>query len=315
MREDWLLGMSYLFILQKNHIKEVQDILMGLPETDLYTQSGMYYYSLELHKRFYRNIENLYLFKPLSVIWKTINIAHKCKDSDINEILKYWQARLLNDQDIEEPTFFESNQTLEDNYKIEDYEKSEESDTGPTQSSTLTSEVSKKVSTENLTLRIDDQYQMKDNLAESEAKEDVEWTDDWGNFSDEDVADTIANKKNIPENKFRADTNVSLIRDIGNCATEEDRFTAFERVFDKIKTADHFHEIKEVLLRWPKFTKSEYASVDKHPILKMMKLVNVYVPEKYKNNYNKQIFQEYRGLIEALSSEDVSLKRQLHLMI
>ncbi|XP_076245721.1 NBAS subunit of NRZ tethering complex [Calliopsis andreniformis] len=299
--EDWLLGMSYLFSLQKNCIKEAQDILKSLPETELYSQCGIYYYSLELHKRLYKNIDNLHLFKPLRLILRTINVAHKCKDSDMIEILKYWQRRLFNDQEIEETKFFESNSTLENHDTSEDYEKNEEPDAGPIQAS----KVSKKMSTKSLSLKNDDKNQSNKSFVESDTKNDEEWTDDWGNFSDEETVETIGNKKNIPESEFRIETNVSLIRDIGECRTEKDRFEAFRKVFDKIKSADQFYEIKEILLRWPKFTNTEYTSVEKHPILKMMKLVNVYIPETDKDKHNRQIFQEYKDLIMGLSSKNV----------
>ncbi|XP_076667874.1 NBAS subunit of NRZ tethering complex isoform X2 [Andrena cerasifolii] len=302
MREDWPLGMSYLFSVQRNCIKEAQSVLMELPQTELYIQSAIYYYSLELHRRLYRDCENLYLFNPWNLIWKVMNVAQKCKDSDIYESFKYWQARLFNDQEIEESKFYESNQIIEDSDEAD--KKGEQLNTDRILASTLISEESEKEdkSAESLTARIDGTNRMVENLSESDGKNDVEWTDDWGNFSDEEVIETVGNKS-IPE--LRIEANISLIKDIGECATEQDRFEAFEKVFEKIRSADNYFQIKEILLRWPKFKSPEYKTVDKHPILKMMTLVHVYISEEDKSKYNSQIFQEYRELINALSSEDV----------
>ncbi|KZC12834.1 PREDICTED: neuroblastoma-amplified sequence-like [Dufourea novaeangliae] len=290
IQEDWLLGMSYLFSIQKNCIKETQHILTELAQTELYSQTAMYYYSLVLHKQLYRDFENLYLFKPLSLMRKIINIAHKYKESDIYEGFKYWQTRLLNGQEVDDFKFFDSNQIVEDN---------------PIQSSMIISEESKeeKRSTEELTSQIDGKDKVNKNYSESNIKDEVEWTNDWGNFSDEDIGETIENKKNIPEHEADIDS-ISLAKEIGDCKMEKDRFEAFERVHDKIRTENHYYEIKEILLQWPKFNDPVYTTIDKHPILKMMKLAIVCIHENDKN-YNKQIFQEYKDLMEALSSQDV----------
>ncbi|XP_043256899.1 neuroblastoma-amplified sequence-like [Colletes gigas] len=303
LQDDWLLGMSYLFSVQKNSIMKTQNVLTELRQTDLYTQTAIYYYCLELYKRLYRDSKNLYLFNPLNLIWKIINIAHKSKDTDIYENFKYWQRRLLDDQEVKGTVFFDTNQA-EDDQKIGNDEKNEESNTELIQS--LNSEKSKKklTSTEKSISQTDNNNKIKENLSESDGKNIMEWTDDWGNFSDEDT-ETDKSKTNIPKHDSNIDNNIPLTKDIGECATEKDRFEAFEKMFDKIRNVDHFNQVKEMVLQWPKFNDPAYTTIDNHPILKIMKLVSVYIPEKDKSKHNKQIFQEYKMLIEALSSPDM----------
>lgn len=290
MPEDWLLGMSYLFSIQKNCTMETQNVLVELPQTELYTQTAIYYYCLELHKRLYRDFENLYLFTPLNLIWKIINVTCNSKDSDIYENFKYWQARLLAGQEVENTTFFDTNKVVEENEKTENYEESKELKTD---------------SIEKLTLQTVDKNEIDENFSELYARDEIEWTN--GNFSDEDVE----SEKNVSEHELNIDNNIPLTKDIGECTTEKDRFEAFEKMFNRIRNADHFHEIKEMILQWPKFNNPAYTTIDKHPIIKIMKLVNVYITEKDSNKHNKQIFQEYKMLIKTLSSLDVSLRGQL----
>ncbi|XP_053978605.1 NBAS subunit of NRZ tethering complex-like isoform X1 [Hylaeus volcanicus] len=302
MEDDWLLGMSYLFSIEKNSIIETQNVLTEFPQTELYTQTALYYYCLELHKRLYRDFENLYLFNPISLIRKIINVAHKSRNADIYENFKYWQTRLLADQQLEGTTFFDTNQIAENSVTTKELEL----ETEPIQSSTLHPGKSQKktMTTEKSSSQIEGKNEIKLGFSESSVKGEVEWTHDWGNFSDEDV-ETFESKKDIPKHESSIDHNIPLTKDIGECATEKDRFEAFEKMFNRVHNIDHFHEIKEIMLRWPKFNDPAYTTIDKHPVLKLMKLVNVYITEEDKSKHNKQIFQEYRMLIEALSSLDM----------
>lgn len=262
----------------------------------------MYYYCLELYKTLHKNFENLYLYSPLSLIWKMMSVIHKCKESDIYESFKYLQTCFFKRYGIKNITFFEINQEIEDNSKVEDYKERDKFNISLSQNSNQSIEKLKeeKISTENL------QYdnRLTRNVSESNDKNDVEWTDNWGNFSDEDVIENVANGKSTLNQKMYIE-NISLTKDIGECVTEKERFEAFEKIFNKIQNIDHFYEVKKLLLQWPKFEDSEYIKVDKHPILKMMKIVNIYIVEKEKNKHNKQIFEEYKELIKTLSSTNV----------
>nr|XP_033341499.1 neuroblastoma-amplified sequence-like isoform X1 [Megalopta genalis] len=299
LREDWLLGIAYLFSIQKNYVKEIQDVLTELPQTELHVQTAMYYYSLELHKKLYGDTENLYLFSPLSLIQKMINAMKKCKESEMYESFKYWQSRFLNNQETDDIKFFDSNQIIEENDR-EDHEERVEHDNDLIQSPVCEEFKEQKKSAEKSISQLDGEIK-KD--YKDDDKGDMEWTDDWGNFSDEEVVETVNKKQNIPKQKPCIEDDISFTKEIGDCATEEDRFKAFENVYDKIQSKDHFNEMKGIVLKWPKFSNPEYTAVDKHPIYKMMKLINVYETETDASK-QKQIFQEYKDLMAALSSLD-----------
>lgn len=302
IQQDWLLGMAYLFSVQKNYISEIHNILTEFPQIELYIQTLMYYYCLELYKTLHKNFENLYLYSPLSLMWKMMSVIHKCKGSDIYESFKYLQTCFFKKYGIKNITFSEINQEIEDSSKVEEHKERDEFNIALSQNSNQSIEKLKeeKISTENL------QYdnRITRNVSESNDKNDVEWTDNWGNFSDEDVIENVENGKSMLNQKMYIE-NISLTKDIGECVTEKERFETFEKMFNKIQNIDHFYEVKKLLLQWPKFEDSEYIKIDKHPILKMMKIVNTYIVEKEKNKYNKQIFEEYKELIKILSSTNV----------
>lgn len=304
IQQDWLLGMAYLFSVQKNYISEIHNILTEFPQIELYIQTLMYYYCLELYKTLYKNFENLYLYSPLSLMWKMMSVIHKCRESDIYESFKYLQTCFFKRYGIKKTAFFEINQEIEDTSKIEEYKKRDEFNITLTQNLNQSIEKlkEKKISTQNLQY---DRNRITQNVSKSNDKNDIEWTDNWGNFSDEDVVENVENgKNNLNQKKYIE--NISLTKDIGECVTEKERFEAFEKIFNKIRNIDHFYEVKKLLLQWPKFENSEYIKVDKHPILKMMKIVNIYIVEKEKNKHNKQIFEEYKELIKILSSTNVN---------
>ncbi|XP_076658373.1 NBAS subunit of NRZ tethering complex isoform X1 [Halictus rubicundus] len=294
LREDWLLGMSYLFSVQRDCAKETQNVLVELPQTELHVQTAMYYYSLELYKKLHKNTENLYLFNPLSLIRKMIDAMRKCKESEMHESFKYWQTHFLNDQE-----FFDSNQIIEKKDHRTNSEVKVEHNNDLIEGTMREEFKQQNNSTENSISQLDGEV----NKNYSEDKDDMEWTDDWGKFSDEDVAETAGNKQNIPKQKPCTDNDISLMKEIGDCATEEERFEAFQSVCDKIQSRDHFCEMKDIVLKWPKFSNPEYIAVDKHPIYKMMKLISVYDTETDKRKY-KQIFQDYKDLMAALPSLD-----------
>ncbi|XP_071861564.1 NBAS subunit of NRZ tethering complex isoform X2 [Bombus fervidus] len=309
IQQDWLLGMAYLFSVHKKYIEEIHNVLMELPQTMLYIQTSMYYYCLELYKSTYKDyyFTDLYSFDPLSLILKTMSTAHKCKKSNIYEPFEYWQTCLFQSCGINKTEFLELHHDIktENDDKIEDHQKSDEFNIVQEQSSSVFTGKSKEeeISTENS--RRNEKDKIKMSSSESNDKNDIEWTDNWGNFSDEDIIENVGNKKDILNQELCIENNTSLIKDIGECATEKDRFETFEKIFSKIRNVDHFYEAKKLLLQWPQFEDSQYTKVNKHPILKMMKLVNVFIMEKDKNKHSKQSFEEYKELIEALSSTNV----------
>ncbi|XP_076751683.1 NBAS subunit of NRZ tethering complex [Xylocopa sonorina] len=296
IQQDWLLGMAYLFSTQKTCIGEVHKLFTELPRTKLYIETAMYYYSLELYKSLYTDFKNLYLFNPLSLIWKASSIAHKCRDPTIYKHFKYWQIRLFHSYGIKDAESFKANEEIKDS-DIKSYKSTDVLDAELIQSASVPIDELE----DEGNLHHGRKSKLKQNLAEFDDKNDLEWTDDWGNFSDEDIIENVGSKTNLLDQQLYME-NVSLLKDIGECATEKDRFEAFEDLFNKIRSVDHFYEVKKLLLQWPKFEDPEYMKVNKHPILKMMKIVNVYIAEEDKNKQNKLVLQEYKDLIEALSS-------------
>ncbi|KAK1127326.1 hypothetical protein K0M31_003870 [Melipona bicolor] len=306
IQQDWLLGMSYLFSVQKKYIKEVHNVLIELPQTMLYIQTSMYYYCLELHKSLYKDyyFTDLYLFDPLSLMLKTMNIAHKCKRFDIYKPFKYWQTCLFENYGINKTEFLESNQEAKNDSETEDNKESDEFNIAQIQSSSISIEKPEKKEIKKNSSHIEE-TDIKKSLSELDDKNDVEWTDNWGNFSDEDIIEHVGSKKNILNRELYIENNTSLLKDIGECTTEKDRFEAFEKIFNKIRSVDHFYDVKALLLQWPKFKDPEYTKINNHPILKMLKIANAYITEKDKSKHSKQIFGEYKELIEALSSMNV----------
>ncbi|KAK9304884.1 hypothetical protein QLX08_003941 [Tetragonisca angustula] len=306
IQQDWLLGMAYLFSVQKKYIKEVHNVLIELPQTMLYIQTSMYYYCLELHKSLYKDyyFTDLYLFDPLSLMLKTMNIAHKCKRFDIYKLFKYWQTCLFKNYGINKTEFLESNQEAKNDSETEDNKESDEFNIAQIQSSSISIEKPEKKEIKENSSHIEE-TNIKKSLSELDDKNDVEWTDNWGNFSDEDIIEHVGNKKHILNQELYVENNTSLLKDIGECTTEKDRFEAFEKIFNKIRSVDHFYEVKVLLLQWPKFKDPEYTKINNHPILRMLKIANAYITEKDKNKHSKQIFGEYKELIKALSSMNV----------
>ena len=307
IQQDWLLGMAYLFSVQKKYIKEVHNVLIELPQTMLYIQTSMYYYCLELHKSLYKDyyFTDLYLFDPLSLMLKTMNIAHKCKRFDIYKLFKYWQTCLFKNYGINKTEFLESNQEAKNDSETEDNKESDEFNIAQIQSSSISIEKPEKKEIKENSSHIEE-TNIKKSLSELDDKNDVEWTDNWGNFSDEDIIEHVGNKKHILNQELYVENNTSLLKDIGECTTEKDRFEAFEKIFNKIRSVDHFYEVKVLLLQWPKFKDPEYTKINNHPILRMLKIANAYITEKDKNKHSKQIFGEYKELIKALSSMNVN---------
>lgn len=306
IQQDWLLGMAYLFCIEKNEIKKIHESFKELPQTTLYIQTAMYYCCLELYKSLHRDSENLHLFDCLSLMQRTINVAHKSTNSDIFEALKYWGERLFKLHGIKGTNLFDSNQVTKDNNEGEDHEKKIEYHNVFIQKSGVTTGESKGVvSTENL--QRDKSDGIEDNLLESDDKNDIDWTDECGNFSDEDITDNAAHKRNALDEELYVEHSISLLKDISECSTEKERFEGFEKVFHEIRNIDLFHGVKKILLQWPKFVDHEYTKIDKHPVFKMMKIVNIHIAENDKNKNNRQVFQEYKELIEALPSTNVSL--------
>ncbi|KAL6266607.1 hypothetical protein P5V15_003452 [Pogonomyrmex californicus] len=310
--DDWLLGMAYLLSLNKDRISDAQDIFMDLPQIELYIQTALYYYSLELYKKSYSDCGKLYLYNPFDLIKTMIIAAQSSEECDIIKALKYWQNYLIGGAQI----------ISIKQIKVKDINMLE-----PEQNSihihfeetakTLESVNKKRKSTESIDV---------DNIPFSNSKTDedlehtvisdnidaMEWTDDWGDFSDDNMEANNDKKNKIkPEGISQEEIISPLDRTIAECITEEDRFKLFQKQFNQIDNLEQYQEVKKMISQWPKFNMSDHITVENHPVLKMMKVI-VTLIKTNTTDFEKKILQEHEELIGLLTSEEI-LKQFLEL--
>lgn len=301
--DDWLFGMTYLLSLNRDHILDAQEVFVSLPQTELYIQTALYYYSLELYKKLYTNCEKLYLYKPLDLIRNMIVVAQNSEECDIVKALRYWQSLINGEQDTnteqtkvidittlelkEDNTCIYSEETMEETTKLknEGQEFAKQIDINNPNSNE--SEDLKKVTT-------------------SDIIDTEEWTDDWGDFSDDSTEATIDEQDKIRSERISQEETVILIdHAITKCVTEEDRFKLFQKLLIQINDLEQYQEVKEIVLQWPRFNMPEHITLDNHPILKMMKLITALITKIDTVNFENRILQEYEELIGLLAPNEV----------
>lgn len=303
MPDDWLLGIAYLLSLNKNHVLDAQAIFMDLPQIELYIQTALYYYSLELYKKLYTECEKLYLCSPLDLMKIMMVAAQKSEECDIVRALQYWQSYLLGGTQI----------TTVKQMEVKDISALEVG-----QSSHVHSEETLKTSksinkkqesaqcfdinnTPSLNSRADEDLKM----AISDDIDAVEWTDDWGDFSDDSIeANNDKKDKFKPKGISQEEIILPLDHTIANCATEEARFKLFQKRFNQINNLEQYQEMKRIMSQWPKFNIPDHITIDNHPVLKMMKLI-IALTKTNTAELEKRILQEYEELIGLLTSEEV----------
>lgn len=280
MPDDWLLGMSYLLSLSKNHILDAQTIFMDLPQTALHIQTALYYYSLELYKKLHNDSEKIYLYNPLDVINKMIIAARTIDECDIVDGLQYWQSYLLG--------LAQTSKTGQVEVKVVNALELEE----------------KQEPAQSIDANISNKDADSKEVITSDAI-DTEWTDDWGDFSDDSIEATNDTKNNIRSEEISQEETVSLSdRGVAECVTEEDRFNLFQKLFNRIDNIEQYQELKEIISQWAKFNMPNHITLDNHPILKMMKII---IPLIAKTNPidPERILKEHEELIELLASKEV----------
>ncbi|KAM0725693.1 NBAS subunit of NRZ tethering complex [Formica fusca] len=301
--DDWLFGMTYLLSLNRDHILDAQEVFVSLPQTELYIQTALYYYSLELYKKLYTNCEKLYLYKPLDLIRNMIVVAQNSEECDIVKALRYWQSLINGEQDTnteqtkvidittlelkEDNTCIYSEETMEETTKLknEGQEFAKQIDINNPNSNE--SEDLKKVTT-------------------SDIIDTEEWTDDWGDFSDDSTEATIDEQDKIRSERISQEETVILIdHAITKCVTEEDRFKLFQKLLIQINDLEQYQEVKEIVLQWPRFNMPEHITLDNHPILKMMKLITALITKIDTVNFENRILQEYEELIGLLAPNEI----------
>lgn len=305
MPDDWLLSMAYLLSLNRDRILDAQAIFMDIPQNELYIQTALYYYSLELYKKIYTDCEKLYLYNPLDLIKIMIVAAQKSEECDIVKALQYWQSYLLGGAqitsmkqvEVKDISMLEMGQSStrvhsEEIVKISKFINEEQKSAECIDVNNIPSSSSK--TDENLEKTI-----ISDNI------DAVEWTDDWGDFSDDSTEANSDKKNKIRSEGISQDETVfPLNHPITECVTEEDRFKLFQTRFNQINNLQQYQEVKRIISQWPKFNMPDYTTIDNHPILKMMKVV-VALVEMDTTDFEKRILQEHEELIGLLTSEKV----------
>lgn len=333
IQDDWLLGISYLLSLNKDHIVDVQEIFADLPRSELYIQTALYYYSLKLYKKLHADCEKLYLYSPLDLIRKMIVAAQTIEEQcDIVEALQYWQSYLLGGAQIakteemkmkyisalqepsgeprsSEETAKDSEFTIEEPKFVEHIDVNDipaaNSDEDEEPSSTT---VSNGVDILDVNNTLDANHSEDDDLKKATVSDEIdtmEWTDDWGDFSDDNVESTSDKESRTKS----AETALSLspARDIDQCVTEEDRFKLFHRLLSEIDNLERYRELKKIISEWPTFTMPDHIRLDNHPILRMMKTMISLITKTNTANFEKRILQEHEELIGLLASKEVIL--------
>lgn len=280
---------------------DVQAIFMDLPQIELYIQTALYYYSLELYKKLYTDCEKLYLYNPLDVMKVMIVAAQKSEECDIVKALQYWQSYLLGGAQITSVKQME----IKDKNALE---LGQSSSHVHSEETVKTSKAINKESAESfdiniLSLNFTTDEDLK--LPISDDIDAVEWTDDWGDFSDDSIEANNDKKDKFRSKGISQEKNIyPLNRTIAECATEEDRFKLFQKQFNQISNLEQYQEMKRIIMQWPKFNTPNYITIDNHPVLKMMKLIIV-LTKTNPSGFEKRILQEYEELIRLLTSEEV----------
>lgn len=340
IQNDWLLGMSYLLSLNKDHVVDVQEIFTNLPRSELYIQTALYYYSLKLYKRLYTDCEKLYLYSPLDLIRKMMVAARTIEECDIVEALQYWQSYLLGgaqvaktgemgpkcmsaleiesrntcvrpDETAKVSEFIIEEQEFAEHTDISDIpDANSDEDEEPT-STTVSNEID--ISDVNNTLVAD--FSENEDLKKTTASDEIdtmEWTDDWGDFSEDNV-EAISDQEDRPKseeverNQEETASSLSPDHDIDQCVTEEDRFKLFQRLLNEINDLEQYRELKKIITEWPIFNMPDHIRLDNHPILKMMKTIIPLIANTYTDTctIEKRILQEHEELIGLLASKEV----------
>lgn len=293
--------MTYLLSLNRDHVLDAQEVFRNLPQTELYIQTALYYYSLELYKKLYTNCEKLYLYKPLDLIRNMIVVAQNSEECDIVKALRYWQSLIngarntnmeqtkvidITPLELKDNTCIYSEETVKETAKLKNKE----------QESAKQIDVNNSNSNENQDLK----------TITSDIIDTEEWTDDWGDFSDDSTEATIDEQDKIRSKRISQEKIVIPIdHAITKCVTEEDRFKLFQKLFNQINDLEQYQEVKKIVLQWPRFNIPEHITLDNHPILKMMKLIIALITKTDTINFENRILQEYEELIGLLASKEV----------
>ncbi|XP_014605991.1 PREDICTED: neuroblastoma-amplified sequence-like isoform X1 [Polistes canadensis] len=280
IHEDWLLSVAYLLSLNKTYISDIQSIFMNLPRNGLCIETVIYYYSLEFHKKLSNNIEMLYMYDPLSLISKALMLATNSDECDIRKALFHCKSYLIDDKKLTNMLSINSNEDT-DNEKLNIPENSENIDE------------QRNIEYNNEEVTILDSTKDEEVSSVLFDYKDDEWADDWSNFSDANLDETVSS---ITQQEVIVEDKIN---------TEEKRFKIFTEIYIEIKNIQDYEKVKNILLTWPAFIKSEFTTVDMHPILRMIKIIRTCIIVKDTVEHEDQILQEYKDLVTMISETNI----------
>jgi len=282
--------MAYLLSLNRDHILDAQAFFVDLPHTELYIQTALYYYSLELYKTLYTDCEKLYLYKPIDLIRHIIVAAQTMsEENEIVRAFRYWQNHLLDEVQIAKTEQTMSIDALELQQNI--INKKENSE-----------ETRDAQHIDNIPVTNSDVSDQQKSTVSDEI--DVEWTDDWGDFSDTEATDDKKNKNRSEEMEaISQDEVIAFEHSITECTTEEDRLVMFQRMFIRMNNLEDYTELKKLMFQWPKFSISDQVALN--PVLRMMKAIIALITKTNMADFENKILREHEELIELLASKEV----------
>ncbi|XP_066584629.1 NBAS subunit of NRZ tethering complex-like isoform X2 [Prorops nasuta] len=294
--EDWLLGISYLLSLDTEcTYSDAQTVFMDLPRNDLYIQTAAYYYSIQLHKKMYPEVSDIHLYDPIDLICKMKVASQSCEDGHLKSSLNYWCAQLVSHENNAQDPILQSLLLEDEACKVENndiYKKTVKF---------LRDESKNTESTKNFKEDDSASLHKSESNKENITKSDIEtegWTEDWGDFSDEDIITEDA-KEEVSKQIINQTEVMEMIY-----RNEDERFLCFQNMFANLSNKEEYQKISTLLKQWPKFTNFRYTSVDNHPILSLMMASFKYIFEEG-NSCEHLLLNEYKQLISRLESAQI----------
>ncbi|EZA57952.1 Neuroblastoma-amplified sequence [Ooceraea biroi] len=296
--DDWLLGMAYLLSLNKDRVLDAQAVFVDLPHTELHIQTALYYHSLELYKTLHTDCGNLYLYRPVDLMrHMTLAAQTASNESEIVGALRYWQSQLLDEAEIAQPEQVEASDTGAPGLRQNTADRKEKSE------GTRDAEY---VGVDNTPVTSPDVSEIQRKAAVPDEIDTVEWTDDWGDFSDDDDAGATSDKRTRSGENFEAtsqDEVVSFNRSIAECVTEEDRLAVFQLRFSRMSNLEDYAELKKILSQWPEL--SAAGDVASNPVLRMMKAIIPLIAKTNAADFQERILREHEELVKLLMSKEI----------
>ncbi|KAK0092818.1 hypothetical protein PV326_000527 [Microctonus aethiopoides] len=341
MSDDWLLGMAYLLNLNNTNATRniIDEFFANMPRTDLFIQTAMYYYSLELYRQINPNLIDYFSYDPMDLIQKMVAEAKVIvnDETDHNETKKaliYWYEQLSTiktseikaaaaaDDEDEMPKEHIESQSIETNLN------DSESQDIPRDRGGDDDDLKTKNLYDNDAFKITSRDDGEDNVDVDEASG---WDDNWSDFSnggDDDVQDkslllstnnllvdldehnseSLEKKSVVETNGDEKNTSEDAMGDwfdesnwstVVDDTTESERFEIWENLFSQMETRDDYIKLKRTLIQWPAFVESEFTTLEKHPILRMLLSVKLYVKEKVDSKCQTVTLQEYKELLKG----------------